>query len=139
MGPVCSLSFSFESPATHTKGMCSPASDGPGYRKYLERSHEQEQPQRKIGETEVTVHLSARTCQVSDYGGRHWICTTRNLAEANSEDLGYVKQTYFRETHGGAPWPDIQRDGSSADAGRVFQSSRKAMSGSTRVARFAGM
>src|SRR5437879_13449627 len=67
MGPVCSLSFSFESPATHTKGMCSPASDGPGYRKYLERSHEQEQLQRKIGETEVTVHLSARTCQVSDY------------------------------------------------------------------------
>jgi hypothetical protein len=34
--------------------------------------------------------------------------------------------------------PNVQRDENLADAARVFHSSRKAMSGSTRVARRAG-
>jgi hypothetical protein len=65
--------------------------------------------------------------------------TPRNLDVATPEDPSYIPRFYFRETPSRASLPSTQRDGGSADAGRVFHSSRKATRGSTRVARCAGM
>src|SRR5437667_7502105 len=64
MGPVCSLLFSFDSRAEDTKRTWSPASDGPGSRKFASRNHEKER--KKKGRVRVTLRPSIQTCQAQN-------------------------------------------------------------------------
>ena len=98
MGPVCSLLFSFDSRAADTKRTWSPASDGPGCRKFASRKHEKERKKERESGSNIAPVNSNLSSTKSGNESTDRLCSQAHAARLSPRPDRWVSPDWARAT-----------------------------------------